>query len=112
MLFLLLVAFVAISCVSAPAPYQPLPLDGLGGYKEVKQKNGSYKLIYIGTLQVDINTTKKYWARRAAELCNGKGYKREITQTKDLVTEKQVSGGITVTRLVQPPSVEGVVSCN
>ena len=108
-LLAIFIALVVSSCASQLTPYQPL--DESGGYKEEKQSDGSYKLVYIGNLQVDISSVKKYWIKRAKELCGDNKYNHKINQTKDITTEKITSGGIEITKLVEPPSIEGIVIC-
>ena len=101
---------VVSSCVSNPTPYQPL--DDNGGYKEEKQSNGSYKLLYVGNLQVDLTTVEKYWLRRANELCGNEGYTHEFTKTTELITHTEESGAFKVTKVMQLPSLTGNVICN
>jgi len=77
-LFLLACVVLANGCSSYKARE-----DGVFkiGYEETKLENGGYRLTYYGSDRDDEEDVKKFWYRRAQELCSGAEYEVDNEQS-------------------------------
>ena len=106
-IFCALVVLILTGCATA---YQPKGLTG--GYKDKEISPGKFEVYFLGNGVTSFEKVTEYWHKRAGELCQGKKYTYEYTDTKSLNSSTVIaSAGTFVPISMSYPQLLGVVEC-
>ena len=107
-----IVFFSSIGCLSGCATgYKEKNIwDGLG-YEDKQVSEGIYEVSFLGNAYTDPEDVKKFWYRRASELCGHSNYKADMVLGNKLNTNYGGAYG-EWTSHHEFPLAKGIVDCN